>query len=188
MSLRVCVLGAGSWGTTVASLAVRNTPTLLWARRADTADEINRAHTNERYLSKVKLPRALRATASIEEAVRDADVIAVGVPSHGQRAVLEEVRKFIRPWVPLVSLGKGLEQGTHSAHDPGDSRGAAGSPCRRAHRPEPRARDHVGPRRCERDRDRRRHDRAPVAGRLSQRSCFASTPTATSSAASSAAR
>ena len=113
MTLRVCVLGAGSWGTTVASLAARNAPTLLWARRPDTADEVNLAHSNERYLPNAKLPRALRATASIEEAVRDADVIAVGVPSHGQRAVLEEVRKYIRPWVPLVSLSKGLEQGTH---------------------------------------------------------------------------
>ena len=113
MPLRVCVLGAGSWGTSVATLASRNTPTVLWARRAETADEINRARTNERYLPGAKLPRALRATASLEEAVRDADVIAVGVPSHGQRAVLEEVRKFIRPWVPLISLSKGLEQGTH---------------------------------------------------------------------------
>jgi glycerol-3-phosphate dehydrogenase (NAD(P)+) len=113
MPLRVCVLGAGSWGTSVATLASRNTPTVLWARRAETADEINRARSNERYLPGAKLPRALRATASLEEAVRDADVIAVGVPSHGQRAVLQEVRKFIRPWVPLISLSKGLEQGTH---------------------------------------------------------------------------
>jgi glycerol-3-phosphate dehydrogenase (NAD(P)+) len=113
VTLRVCVLGAGSWGTTVASLAARNAPTVIWARNAETAREINDARTNARYLPGARLPRALRATGSLEEAVRDADVIAVGVPSHGQRAVLEEVRKHIRPWVPLVSLSKGLEQGTH---------------------------------------------------------------------------
>jgi glycerol-3-phosphate dehydrogenase (NAD(P)+) len=113
VSLRVCVLGAGSWGTTVASLAARNTATVLWARNGETAREINSARSNARYLPGARLPRALRATDSIEEAVRDADVIAVGVPSHGQRAVLEEVRKHIRPWVPLVSLSKGLEQGSH---------------------------------------------------------------------------
>jgi glycerol-3-phosphate dehydrogenase (NAD(P)+) len=113
VTLRVCVLGAGSWGTTVASLAARNGPTVLWARNPETAREINEARTNARYLKDARLPRGLRATASIEEAVRDADVIAVGVPSHGQRAVLEDVRKTIRPWVPLVSLSKGLEQGTH---------------------------------------------------------------------------
>ncbi len=113
MTLRVCVLGAGSWGTTVAALASRNAEVLLWARRAETADEIDRTHTNERYLPTFRLPASLRATSSIEEAVRDADVIAIGVPSHGQRQVLGEVKKFIRPWVPLVSLSKGLEQGTH---------------------------------------------------------------------------
>jgi glycerol-3-phosphate dehydrogenase (NAD(P)+) len=113
VTLRVCVLGAGSWGTTVASLAARNVPTVLWARSAETAREVNEQRSNARYLPGARLPRSLRATASIEEAVRDADVIAVGVPSHGQRAVLEEVRKHIRPWVPLVSLSKGLEQGTH---------------------------------------------------------------------------
>jgi len=113
VTLRVCVLGAGSWGTTVASLAARNGPTVLWARNPETAREVNEARTNARYLRDARLPRSLRATASIEEAVRDADVIAVGVPSHGQRAVLEDVRRYIRPWVPLVSLSKGLEQGTH---------------------------------------------------------------------------
>jgi glycerol-3-phosphate dehydrogenase (NAD(P)+) len=113
MELRVAVLGGGSFGTTVASLASRNTPTVLWARRADLIDEINREHRNERYLPGYALPEALRATSSLEEAVRDADVVVMGVPSHGFRAVLEEVRDNIRPWVPLVSLAKGLEQDTH---------------------------------------------------------------------------
>jgi glycerol-3-phosphate dehydrogenase (NAD(P)+) len=113
MELRVAVLGGGSFGTTVASLASRNAPTVLWARRADLIDEINREHRNERYLPGYALPEALRAAASLEEAVRDADVVIMGVPSHGFRAVLEEVRDHIRPWVPLVSLAKGLEQGTH---------------------------------------------------------------------------
>jgi glycerol-3-phosphate dehydrogenase (NAD(P)+) len=113
MTLRVCVLGAGSWGTTVAALASHNAPTVLWSRRPETADEVNRAHTNERYLPKLPLPRALRATASLEEAVRDADVVAMGVPSHSMRGTLLEVKKHIRPWVPVVSLAKGLEQGSH---------------------------------------------------------------------------
>ena len=113
MTLRVCVLGAGSWGTTVASIAAKRSPTTIWARREETAREINAAHTNSRYLPSAELPYTLRATASLEEAVQGADVIAVGVPSHGQRAVLEQVKRHIRPWVPLVSLSKGLEQGTH---------------------------------------------------------------------------
>jgi glycerol-3-phosphate dehydrogenase (NAD(P)+) len=113
MELRVAVLGAGSWGTTVATLACRNTPTRLWSRRPEVAQEVNEQHTNERYLPRTPLPRALHATDSIEEAVRDADLIVMGVPCRGVRATLEEVKKFLRPWVPIVSLSKGLEQGTH---------------------------------------------------------------------------
>ena len=112
MNLRVSVLGAGSWGATVASLASRNAPTTLWARRPELAEEIDTRHTNERYLPGVTLPSDLRATASIEEAVREADVLVMGVPSHGLRAVLEQVKKHVRAWVPVVSLAKGLEEGS----------------------------------------------------------------------------
>jgi glycerol-3-phosphate dehydrogenase (NAD(P)+) len=113
VELHVAVLGAGSWGTTVATLACRNTPTRLWSRRPEVAQEINEQHTNERYLPRTPLPRPLLATDSIEEAVRDADLIVMGVPCRGVRVTLEEVKKFLRPWVPIVSLSKGLEVGTH---------------------------------------------------------------------------
>ncbi len=112
MKLRIGLLGAGSWGTTVACLANRNAPTTLWARRADVADEINSRHTNSTYLPGFKLPETLRATASIAEVVHDADVVVLGVPSQGFRACCEELRDHIRPWVPVLSLSKGLEQGS----------------------------------------------------------------------------
>jgi glycerol-3-phosphate dehydrogenase (NAD(P)+) len=112
LELRVAVLGAGSWGTTVATLASHNAPTILWSRRPEVAQEINEQHTNDRYLPRTPLPRALPATDSIEEAVRDADLVVMGVPSHGLRTVLAEVKKFLRPWVPLISLSKGLERDT----------------------------------------------------------------------------
>ncbi len=113
MKLRVAVLGAGSFGTTVAHLASRNAPTQLWCRRPETADEVTREHTNERYLPGYSLNPELRATASLEEAVREADVLVMGVPSHGFREVLEQVSHHLRPWVPVLSLAKGLEAGTH---------------------------------------------------------------------------
>ncbi len=110
--IRVAVIGAGSWGTTVAALASVNTPTVLWARREALADQINNAHVNADYLPSFTLPRDLRATASIEEAVADADVVVMAVPSHGFRAVAREVGVFLRPWVPVVSLSKGIERET----------------------------------------------------------------------------
>lgn len=113
MQLRVSVLGAGSFGTTIAHLASRNAPTILWARNAEIAHEVNERHTNERYLPGYRLSAKVRATASLEEAVRDADVIVMGVPSVGMRSTAEQVARWIRPWVPVVSLAKGLEAGTH---------------------------------------------------------------------------
>jgi glycerol-3-phosphate dehydrogenase (NAD(P)+) len=113
MQLRVTVLGAGSFGTTMAHLFTQNAPTLLWCRRAEIADQINREHRNEAYLPGFEISKELRATESMEEAVREADVLVMGIPSHGMRAALEEVAKYIRPWVPVVSLAKGLEPESH---------------------------------------------------------------------------
>jgi glycerol-3-phosphate dehydrogenase (NAD(P)+) len=112
MRLRATILGGGSWGTTVASLVARNVPTTIWARSAETVAEINTSRSNERYLPGARLTQGLRATTSIEEAVRDADVVVMGVPSHSMRDTLREVAKHVRAWVPLISLSKGLELGT----------------------------------------------------------------------------
>ncbi|MGE0878104.1 MAG: NAD(P)H-dependent glycerol-3-phosphate dehydrogenase [Acidimicrobiia bacterium] len=109
MSMRVAVIGAGSWGTTVASIAALNAPTVLWCRRPELADEINRDHRNSGYLRGFELPRSLRATASLDDAVDDADVIVMGVPSHGYRDILAAASDHVRAWVPVVSLTKGLE-------------------------------------------------------------------------------
>jgi glycerol-3-phosphate dehydrogenase (NAD(P)+) len=112
MDIRVSVIGAGSWGTTVAALASRNTPTTLWSRRAPLAEQIDRDHENGDYLAGFRLPTTLRATADLEEAVRQADLLAMAVPSHGFREALEQVKPYLRPWVPVISLSKGLEVGT----------------------------------------------------------------------------
>jgi glycerol-3-phosphate dehydrogenase (NAD(P)+) len=112
MAVRVAVVGAGSWGTTVAAIAARNRPTILWSRRKDLAERINAGDGNPDYLAGFALPAELRATADIAEAVGTADVIVMGVPSHGFRDVMAECAPHIRPWVPIVSLTKGLERGS----------------------------------------------------------------------------
>jgi glycerol-3-phosphate dehydrogenase (NAD(P)+) len=111
---KVVVLGGGSWGTTVASICARRGPTLQWVRSEETAKDINENHRNSRYLGdEVVLAEGLRATTDFAEAAHRADVIVMGVPSHGFRDVLTELGKELRPWVPVVSLVKGLEQGTN---------------------------------------------------------------------------
>src|SRR5580704_1840661 len=96
-SMKVTVLGAGSWGTTVAALSAPRNPTTLWARSAEVAGQIDADHTNPGYLPGFVLPPRLRATADLEAAVTDADLLVVGVPSAGFRAVLEEARPWVRP-------------------------------------------------------------------------------------------
>lgn len=109
MSIRVGVVGAGSWGTTMASMAALNTPTKLWARSSTTVSDINALHVNPAYLGDRLLPNELVASSDLEEVVRDADVVVMAVPSQGFREVLRLAAPHIRPWVPIVSLTKGLE-------------------------------------------------------------------------------
>ncbi len=111
--MRIAVLGAGSWGTTMASLVAPRHDTVLWARNADVAKAINADHTNAAYLPAFDLPPELSATASLEDAVCGADLLIVGVPTSGFRTVLEEASTCIRPWIPVVSLSKGLEKGSN---------------------------------------------------------------------------
>jgi glycerol-3-phosphate dehydrogenase (NAD(P)+) len=108
----VVVVGAGSWGTAVAGLAARNTATMLWARRRDLAETILETHQNPTYLPGTDLPDSLVATSVLREAIEGRDIVVMGVPSHGFRAVLEDARPFIAPGAAVVSLSKGVEQGS----------------------------------------------------------------------------
>ena len=110
MTINVAVIGAGSWGTTVAALAAANTDTVLWSRRASLADAINNEHVNTDYLPAFTLPETLRATSDLKAAVSVADVLVMAVPSHGYREVAADAAPFLRPWVPVVSLAKGVER------------------------------------------------------------------------------
>jgi glycerol-3-phosphate dehydrogenase (NAD(P)+) len=111
--MRITVLGAGSWGTTVASvLTRRDHESMIWARNAATADEINEQHTNNRYLEGFTLPDRLRASGDLEQAGRHAQLLVVGVPCHAFRTTVEQVKPYLDPWVPVVSLSKGLETGS----------------------------------------------------------------------------
>lgn len=112
MPITVAVIGAGSWGTTVASLVAENCPTVLWARRPELASCVNERRENPDYLPGFALSDRLRATSSIEEAVSAADVLVMATPSHGYRAAAAAAAPHLRAWVPVVSLAKGLEEST----------------------------------------------------------------------------
>jgi glycerol-3-phosphate dehydrogenase (NAD(P)+) len=111
--VNVAVIGAGSWGSTVASIVAKRNPAIVWARRDDIAREIAEQHTNSGYTGDRRLNEKLRATSDMQEAAEQADVLVMAVPSHGFRTVLEETAPYVRPWIPIVSLTKGLEQDTN---------------------------------------------------------------------------
>jgi glycerol-3-phosphate dehydrogenase (NAD(P)+) len=104
------VIGAGAWGTALAKvLADKQHPTLLWSRHAEHARQINEERANTRYLPGAELPASLRATGDIEEALRDAQVVVVVVPSHALRQILRDARPYIPKDALLCSATKGIE-------------------------------------------------------------------------------
>jgi glycerol-3-phosphate dehydrogenase (NAD(P)+) len=109
----IVVVGAGSWGTTVAVLLAAKAPTTLWARSKVLAETIASQRQNARYLPGVTLPPRLAVTSSLAEAVIDAELVLVAVPSHGFRAVLEGMAPALRRDAVVVSLAKGIEAGTN---------------------------------------------------------------------------
>jgi glycerol-3-phosphate dehydrogenase (NAD(P)+) len=107
------VVGAGSWGTTIALLLSAKGPTKLWARSAELAQLLATTRENPRYLPGVTLPPSLSATASLADAVADAAVVLVAVPSHGFRTVMEAMAPALPAGAAVISLAKGIEAGTN---------------------------------------------------------------------------
>ena len=112
MMMNVTVLGAGSWGTTVAHLAAHNAPTVLWGRDEEIMSKIDADKENVRYLPGRTLHDDLTATSDLEAAVDCADLLVVGVPSGAFRETVVKASEHLRPWVPVISLTKGLERPT----------------------------------------------------------------------------
>jgi glycerol-3-phosphate dehydrogenase (NAD(P)+) len=110
---RIAVVGAGSWGTAFAAIpAEQGTQTTLWARRPELAEAIAATGENPDYLPGHRLPESLRATADLAAAVEEATVVVMAVPSHTMREIFRGVAPLLGPDVPVISLSKGLEQGS----------------------------------------------------------------------------
>jgi glycerol-3-phosphate dehydrogenase (NAD(P)+) len=108
----IAVLGAGSWGTALAvHLARLDHDVRLWGRDAALVDRLNTSRVNADYLPGVGL-ETVRPTTSIAEAVGDAALVVVAVPSQGLRAVVHQAVAAAAGPVPFVSAAKGLEHGT----------------------------------------------------------------------------
>jgi glycerol-3-phosphate dehydrogenase (NAD(P)+) len=110
---RAAVLGAGAWGTAFAKvLAEGGADVRIWARRPSVAAAINELRVNDGSLPSVKLPDRVTATGDVAEAVHDAELVAIAVPSQTLRGNLAEWAGAFAPDSTLISLMKGIELGT----------------------------------------------------------------------------
>lgn len=105
-------MGSGSWGTAfAATLADAGCDVVVWGRRQEVVDQINRG-SNEDYLPGIPLPTALRATADVEAALAERDLVVLAVPSQTLRDNLKGWTELIPTDAAVVSLMKGVELGT----------------------------------------------------------------------------
>lgn len=106
----IAVIGAGSWGTALAMVAARNRHAVtLWAREPEVVSSISNNRRNPFYLSDFELPENIRATSSIEDALKDANMVLIVVPSHALREVVRQMLPFINSEMVFVSATKGVE-------------------------------------------------------------------------------
>ncbi len=109
----IAVIGAGSWGTTLASLlADKEYDVSLWSHEKEVTEEIQNYRTNRTYLPDVLLPASLRATHDIEEAMRKARYILNVVPTQFTRSVFSDAAGHIHEKAVIVSASKGIEHGS----------------------------------------------------------------------------
>ncbi|MCB9641113.1 MAG: NAD(P)-dependent glycerol-3-phosphate dehydrogenase [Myxococcales bacterium] len=112
---RVGVLGAGSWGTSLARLIACQNPDVevsLWSYEADVAEQINTQRENTKYLKGFRLPSNLTAVTEPLEAVIDQDALLQVTPSHGVRQLIDTIKNHIPDQIPIISATKGIENDT----------------------------------------------------------------------------
>jgi len=106
----VAVIGAGSWGTALASVCAYNQHRVsVWVRDSKLADEINQQHTNEKYLPDVRLSPSITASTNLQETVAGKSVVILALPSHAMRSMVRELAPFLEPDVLLIHVTKGFE-------------------------------------------------------------------------------
>jgi glycerol-3-phosphate dehydrogenase (NAD(P)+) len=113
MNGKIGVIGAGAWGTALSLvLADNGHDVTLWMHEADLAGETQRSRENCVFLPGFPLPPSITVTSSMEQAVRDREVILSVVPSHVARAVSKQFSPFLRDDAVIVSASKGIENDT----------------------------------------------------------------------------
>ena len=109
--MKICVLGAGAWGTALAIHLAKLHPTKLWARNSGHVSGMKKAQSNPLYLGDFKFPPLLEIRDDFNATVSDIDLILCAVPTSGFREILRSINQ-INKSAPVIWANKGLEQGS----------------------------------------------------------------------------
>jgi glycerol-3-phosphate dehydrogenase (NAD(P)+) len=110
MQEKIGVIGAGSWGTTLANLlAKKGKDVTLWAYEPELAVEMAETGVNTPFLPGIRLSQRLRFTSSLQEAAADRDMLLFVVPSQSLRGVVTSILPFLPKDAVIVSASKGVE-------------------------------------------------------------------------------
>ena len=110
--MKIAVIGAGSWGTTLAVLlGEKGFDVKLWARREELANEIESKKENVQYLPGIKIPDTVIAEHSLKNALNSSEIIIIAIPSEFLRNSIKEIKPYFKSQI-IVSVTKGLEHHT----------------------------------------------------------------------------
>ncbi|MCR5397220.1 MAG: NAD(P)-dependent glycerol-3-phosphate dehydrogenase [Lachnospiraceae bacterium] len=108
----VAVLGAGSWGSALAALLCNNgQDVILWSHRESQVREMKKTGENDK-LPGVKLPKNLRFSADLKEAVSNKDLLVMAVPSVAERETAKKIAPFLSTGQKIITVSKGIEETT----------------------------------------------------------------------------
>ena len=112
--MNIAVLGAGAWGTSIASLlAKKKYAVKIWANEPEVIQSINTVHRNDLYLPTFNLPDNLVAVDDFSGLIQGVEVIVNAVPSKFTRSIIQKIKPFIDKPITVVTLSKGLEPETY---------------------------------------------------------------------------
>ena len=109
--MKLAILGGGAWGTALAAVWGESHALSLWARDPEQARLMAAQRVNTRYLPEVSIPDSVTVTGVLRDAVADADLVVLAMPSTGMREVLRQWKTCGRD-APLLWLCKGFEPGS----------------------------------------------------------------------------
>ncbi len=111
--MKVAILGAGSFGTTLALVLNQNKHQVTcWSYEKKTVDEIKSKGTNEKFLPGVDIPKTIHVTTSLEETVTNAEVVVIAIPSQVVREVLGKMSEYYPVSAIWITVAKGIENGS----------------------------------------------------------------------------